>query len=92
MIVYKIRPDGVYEGQEEMEDNTVIPAGYTWSQPPEIPDGYYATLRGSWELHEGSVPPWPPIVESTTPTVLTSTQKLANAGLTVDELKILLGL
>lgn len=91
MIVYKIRPDGVYEGSVEMEDSTVLPFGYTWSQPPEIPDGFYAVLNGDWQLEKGT----PPEVVSqiNAPVInLTPEQKLSSLGLTVDDLKALLGI
>lgn len=61
MFVYKFRPDGVYEGPVEVPDGTsVIPRYHTFSQPPEIPQGYYAVMAGGWRLVEGTAPTYPP--------------------------------
>ena len=63
-------------------DPTTAPEGYTNQVPPTIPAGQEL----SWSNNAWVLSPIP------TPPVLTPTQKLANAGLTVDELKSLLGL
>lgn len=61
MFVYKLRPDGVYDYPVEVPDGTtVIPAGHTFSQPPEIPEGYHAKMMGGWKLILGEKPPYPP--------------------------------
>ena len=61
MIIYKVREDGVYEGAEEYPDSPVIPKGYTFSEPPQIPAGYYAVMGpNGWQLVQGEKPVYPP--------------------------------
>ena len=57
------------------------PENTTKEQPPEVLEGFYLEWNNSWELKEIPVPE-----------PLTPEQKLSNAGLTVEELKALLGL
>lgn len=60
MLVSKIRGDGVFDGFVEFPDGTTrIPAGHSFSLPPEIPEGYYAIMQGGWVLVEGEKPVWP---------------------------------
>jgi hypothetical protein len=61
MIVYKFRPDQVYEGPVELPDGPTIPRYHTFSAPPEIPEGYYAVMQGGWILVEGDAPVYPPL-------------------------------
>jgi hypothetical protein len=62
MFVYKLRPDGIYEYPVEVPDGTTkIPAGHTFSKPPEIPEGYYAKMLGGWKLIQGEKPIYPPL-------------------------------
>jgi len=61
MIVYKFRPDQVYEGPVELPDGPTIPRYHTFSAPPEIPEGYYAVMQGGWSLVEGVAPVYPPL-------------------------------
>lgn len=60
MIIYKVRPDGVYDGQEEFQtddpDRAAIPRGYTRVAPPDAPAGFYAVLNGTWRLIKGVKP------------------------------------
>ncbi|MCK9369109.1 hypothetical protein M0R04_04075 [Candidatus Dojkabacteria bacterium] len=66
MNIYKFRPDMVFDGVIEVPDDTkVIPKYHTFQSPPEIPEGYYAIMRGGWRLIEGVVPiyPTPPTPE-----------------------------
>ena len=65
-----------------VNDNPLqAPENATRKKPPEVPDGYYLTWNNEWVLEE--IPPLP---------VLTPEEKLARSGLTVEELKGLLGL
>lgn len=60
MLVSKVRPDGVFGGFVEFPDGTTkIPAGHSFSLPPEIPSGYHAIMMGGWQLVEGEAPVWP---------------------------------
>ena len=65
-----------------VNDNPLqAPENATRKKPPEVTDGYYLTWNNEWVLEE--IPPLP---------VLTPEEKLARSGLTVEELKGLLGL
>ncbi len=64
------------------EDPFNEPEKATKEQPPEVPEGFYIQWNDGWELQEISPPP----------PELTPRQKLEQAGLTVEELKELLGL
>jgi hypothetical protein len=69
---------------QQIIENTnplIPPENSTKQQPPETPDGYRLTWNDGWVLEE--LPP---------PQALTPEQKLAQSGLTVEELKGLLGL
>lgn len=59
----------------------ISPENATRQQPPEVTEGYKLTWNDEWVLEE--LPP---------PPVLTSEEKLAKSGLTIEELKGLLGL
>jgi hypothetical protein len=63
------------------QDPLISPENATKEVPPEVPEGFYLTWDGSWELKEILPPP-----------ELTPEQKLAQSGLTVEELRTLLGL
>jgi hypothetical protein len=61
VLVTKVREDGVFDGFVEFPDGTTkIPKGYSFSLPPEIPEGYYAILSGGWKLINGDKPEYPP--------------------------------
>jgi len=84
MLVSKIRPDSVFDGIVEFSDETKsIPAGYSFTLPPEIPEGYYAIMAGGWKLVQGEkpiyppppVPPAPPSPEEIQAMVVNATQK-----------------
>jgi hypothetical protein len=69
-------------GQEiQHQDPLVPPENATKEVPPEVPEGYVLEWNDGWELIQ--LPPAPE---------LTPEQKLAQSGLTVEELKELLGL
>jgi hypothetical protein len=77
---------GVYysiETQEEIQHQNPLtsPENATKQQPPEVPEGFYLEWNDGWVLKE--IPP---------PPELTPEQKLAQSGLTIEELKELLGL
>jgi hypothetical protein len=77
---------GIYYYTETLQvivnDNPLkAPENSTKEEPPEVPEGYTLTWNDSWALEE--LPP---------PPVLTPEQKLQQSGLTVEELKQLLGL
>jgi hypothetical protein len=57
------------------------PENSTKEKPPEVPEGYYLTWNDGWVLEEIPLPP-----------VLTPQEKLENLGLTIEDLKDLLGL
>jgi hypothetical protein len=63
MIVYKFRLDMVYDGPVELPDAPSIPKFHTFEAPPEK-EGYYAVMRGGWQLVEGEKPAWPPVVNT----------------------------
>ena len=69
---------------QQVIENTnplILPENSTTQQPPEIPAGYKLNWSNDWVLEE--LPP---------PPVLTPEEKLAQSGLTIEELKGLLGL
>lgn len=77
---------GIYystETQELLENYNPIesPPNTTTEKPPEIPEGYRLEWSNEWILIEN------PKLE-----VLTPLEKLQNSGLTIEELKELLGL
>ena len=76
-IYYSTQTQEVIENYNPLE----APENATRENPPEVPDGYYLTWNDGWVLED--IPPLP---------VLTPEEKLANAGLTIEELKSLLGL
>jgi hypothetical protein len=60
MLVSKIREDGVFEEFVEFPDGTTkIPKGYSFSLPPEIPEGYYAIKGRKWKIINGKKPDYP---------------------------------
>jgi hypothetical protein len=59
----------------------ISPENATTQQPPEVTEGYKLTWNDEWVLEELLPPP-----------VLTPEEKLAQSGLTIEELKGLLGL
>jgi hypothetical protein len=71
MLVYRIRPDGVFDGEVEVPDGPIIPAGHTRTAPPAIPPGSHAVMRGGWEIVTGETPPYlpapPPVPAFVTP-------------------------
>lgn len=76
---------GVYYNYEfpepEVNNNPhVAPLNATREVPPEVGENQYLTWDDGW------------VINDIVPVVLTPEQKLANAGLTVDELRTLLGI
>lgn len=69
--------------QEVVENYNPLqqPENTTKEVPPEVPEGKVLKWNDGWVLED--IPPLP---------VLTPEEKLANAGLTIEELKSLLGL
>jgi hypothetical protein len=65
----------------ENDNPSKAPENATKEVPPEVPKGHYLTWNDGWVLEE--IPP---------PPVLTPQQKLENLGLTVEDLKDLLGI
>jgi hypothetical protein len=57
------------------------PENATKEKPPEVPEGHYLTWNDGWVLEE--IPP---------PKVLTPQEKLESLGLTIEDLKDLLGI
>jgi hypothetical protein len=61
MIIYRFRPDMVFDCEVEVPDGTkAIPPFHTFQAPPEQ-DGHYAMMSGGWVLIQGEKPVWPPI-------------------------------
>ena len=84
MYKLQIGRDGVTSASVEWTD----PDGQKWSVPPDPANTDYATYL-AW-LEAGNTPD--PAPEPPAPEPLTPAEKLAASGLTVDELKRLLGL
>jgi hypothetical protein len=60
MIIYRFRPDMVYDCEIEVPDGTkAIPKYHTFQAPP-VKEGHYAMMRGGWVLIEGDKPVYPP--------------------------------
>ena len=76
-IYYSTQTQEVIENYNPLE----APENATRENPPEVPDGKVLKWNDGWVLED--IPPLP---------VLTPEEKLANAGLTIEELKSLLGL
>jgi hypothetical protein len=74
---YSIQTQQVIENYNPL----ISPENATTQQPPEVTEGYKLTWNDEWVLEE--LPP---------PPVLTPEEKLAQSGLTIEELKGLLGL
>ena len=72
-----------FETVDIIENNNPLkaPENSTKEVPPEVPEGHYLTWNDGWVLED--IPP---------PPILTPEEKLARSGLTVEELKALLGL
>lgn len=68
---------------QKIEHNNPLepPENATKENPPEVPEGFYLEWNNKWELKESLTQP-----------KLTPEEKLALSGLTVEELKKLLGL
>jgi hypothetical protein len=61
MIIYRFRPDMVFDCEIEVPDGTkAIPKYHTFQAPP-VKEGYYAMMQGGWILVPGEKPVWPPI-------------------------------
>lgn len=71
----------ITQEQIQYQNSLIPPENSTKEQPPEVPEGYFLEWNDGWELKEIS----PPLV-------LTPEEKLQQSGLTVEELKKLLGL
>ena len=76
-IYYSTQTQEVIENCNPLE----APENTTKEKPPEVPKGKVLKWNDGWVLEDIPTPP-----------VLTPAEKLANAGLTVEELKSLLGL
>ena len=74
---YSTQTQQVIENKNPLE----TPENSTKEVPPEVTEGYKLTWNDEWVLEE--LPP---------PPVLTPEEKLAQSGLTIEELKGLLGL
>jgi hypothetical protein len=61
MIIYRFRPDMVFDTEVEVPDGTkAIPPFHTFQAPPQE-EGHYAMMQGGWILAAGEKPVWPPI-------------------------------
>lgn len=85
-IYYSIETLEVIENLNPVER----PDNSTKEVPPKVTEGYKLTWNNGWILEE--LPPPPPDEPILPPPVLTPEEKLASLGLTVEELKGLLGL
>ena len=98
MIIYRFRPDMVYDCEVEVPDGTnAIPPYHTFQAPPEQ-DGHYAMMCGGWILVEGEKPVWPPVAPEPTLDQVKEDylSQLANrrwvaeeAGTTVNDMQVL---
>lgn len=78
MLIYRFRPDMVYDCEVEVPDGTtVIPKFHTFQAPP-VQDGYYAVMRGGWILVEGEKPVYPPVLDPETERLLFNAQQKKN--------------
>jgi hypothetical protein len=101
MNIYHYTPDTYIFCAEGVADESplepgvfLVPANATTVAPPELGDSEIAVFSdGAWQVETLPPPPEPePEPEPTTPVVLTPAEKLEALGLTIDELKTLLGL
>jgi len=105
MKIYHYHPEtGEYLGQGVADESPLepgvwlIPAHATTQQPPKPGEGQRVVRAGdSWSIEaipqpEPDPEPHPQPLPVTEPVNLTPAEKLARAGLTVDELRELLGL
>ena len=76
-IYYSTETQQVIENYNPLE----VPENFTKEVPPEVPEGYTLTWNDGWVLEE--LPPAP---------VLTPQDKLNNLGLSIEDLKDLLGI
>jgi hypothetical protein len=61
MIIYRFRPDMVFDCEVEVPDGTkAIPQYHTFQSPP-VQEGFYAMMQGGWILVAGEKPVWPPV-------------------------------
>lgn len=60
MLVYRIRPDGVFDGEVELPDGPAIPPFHTRTAPPPIPANHHAVMHAGWEIVPGEAPPYVP--------------------------------
>lgn len=98
MKIYHYHPEsGVFLGQGVADESPLepgvwlIPASATDEPPPEVSDGLEAVMTEvGWQLQAIPEPEPAPIPEPVP--ALTPAEKLAAAGLSVDDLKELLGL
>lgn len=85
MLVSKLRSDGVFEGLVEVDDSTTsLSQGYSFSVPPQIPEGSHAVLAGTWRIVEGPAPqlfvaPQPAPYEDTVNHIVKETQAYLDA-------------
>lgn len=60
MMIYKVRSDGVFDGDEEVDvedvDKSPIPSGYTRTSPHPIADGHHAIMLNGWKHCVGEKP------------------------------------
>jgi hypothetical protein len=102
MNIFHYHPEtGVFLGQSLADESPLepgvwlIPAHATGNNPPVVGEGERAIwANGSWAVEPIPAPePEPlPVVPAEPAAPLTPEQKLAAAGLTVEELKLLLNL
>lgn len=59
MIIYRFRPDMVFDCEVQVPDGTTaIPTYHTFEAPP-VREGFYALMSGGWQLIEGEKPVYP---------------------------------
>lgn len=99
MKIYHYHPDtGVFLGEGIADpspleqDVWLIPASATTIEPPQAPAGSQVVFSdGVWEIQELPKPePEPVIAETFSPQPLTTEERLAQYGFTVDELRSLM--
>jgi hypothetical protein len=99
-IYHYIADTGIYHAEGLADESPLepgvflVPAHATTAAPPEVTEPEIAVFRdGEWSVELLPPPPEPePVLEPPVPVDLTPAEKLAASGLTVEELKTLLGL
>lgn len=61
MIIYRFRPDMVYDCAVEVADSKTIAPFHTFQAPPVAPAGHYVIMNNGWQVVPGNAPVYPPV-------------------------------